>query len=221
MNNPNPKSPTKSPVKKKRKFNPVSMSMKYSGVSEKKYLDTTKGNTTVTSPGVILSNTLVGMVEGTGESQRVGRRVFVKGIFIKGRITLPVTSDPTLTSDQARFIVYQDRQCNAAAAAVTDILQTASIYSFRNLDNSKRFKILYDHTFDLNSQSTKNITTVEFGECVVGLNINIPINASVSYNSTNGGTIADITENNFGIMAISSSGQVNTQYVARVRYSDK
>ena len=68
---------------------------------------------------------------------------------MKGRHQIASTNS-SAASNLVRIIVYLDRQCNGAAAGVTDLLESASYLSFRNLANQSRFKFLYDKTIPIN-----------------------------------------------------------------------
>ena len=48
---------------------------------------------------------------------------------------MPTTTNASNTFDTLRFILHLDRQANRAAAAVTDILESADHFSFNNLSN--------------------------------------------------------------------------------------
>lgn len=56
----------------------------------------------------------------------------------------------TAANNVARVIIFIDTANQGSNPAVTDVLTSATITSQRNIDNMKRFKILYDkmHSFD-------------------------------------------------------------------------
>lgn len=118
--------------------------MKYSGKSELKFFDTTLATTAITTAGVVINNTLNAMVEGSDYNNRIGRKCTVTRIHLRGTLTLPSQTNITLMSVSTRVILYLDRQCNASAATVAAILQTADEKSFNLLENSERFVILKD-----------------------------------------------------------------------------
>ncbi len=92
------------------------------------------------------------IAQGNGESQRLGRKCFVKSIHIRGRWQV----DTAGASDQdttIRMIIFIDKQCNGATAAVTDILDSAGYTSFRSLVNSGRFKICMDRNYTLHKDT--------------------------------------------------------------------
>ena len=117
-------------------------SVRSTSVSELKFKDNSF-ITNITTAGVILPNTnsLVNIAVGTGPNERIGRQIKVKSI--NAYLTLQKNSSSYAT-DTIRLMLVLDTQCNGTAPAITDILQTASVNSFRNMANSKRFVVLKD-----------------------------------------------------------------------------
>ena len=74
-------------------------------------------------------------------------------IDIRGYYRLGTTSVLSETSDVVRFIVYQDKQTNGASASVLNLLETADILSFRNLENKDRFKVLVDDYCEIHHEA--------------------------------------------------------------------
>lgn len=188
---------------------------------EKKFFDSELTTTTVTSAGVILSPSINLISAGTGESQRIGRKCKVTSIHLKGSIVFNDVTDANTTSDIVRVILYLDKQCNGATAAVADILdlgQTTDVYAFRNLQNSSRFRVLYDKSYSMQSPSGAfNGTTVTYGEDLKGLKINVDCMHLLEFDASTS-AITDLTSNNFGIMAISRNGNCSIDYQTRVRF---
>jgi len=187
---------------------------------ERKFVDTFFEDT-IAGTGVVSSPSLVIVAGGTGASERVGRRILVTDIFIRGVHLLPSTSTAADTSDTYRTIVFLDRQANGAVAVTTDILNTASHLSFNNLFNVGRFKILSDKRTAFSANGGAVTVTPEFFSSnekhffIALKDLNIPI----EYSGTDG-AIDKITSNNIGILMISESGLVESEYIARMRYTD-
>ncbi len=106
--------------------------------------------TTTLASGTTAPKTLNSVPQGTTQSQRIGNRIRVKSVMCHGYFTA-VGHDGTVGvhdefDNVARVIVLVDHQSNGALAAAGDILaQSTAINSFRELDQSHRFTILYDH----------------------------------------------------------------------------
>jgi len=188
--------------------------------SELKFLDTTDTKSSVNASGTIKESSLVNVVAGTGESQRVGRKITIKSIHMRYIAQLSNTSNPSGTDDGLRVIVYWDKQCNGATAAVTDILETAEYLSFNNLSNKNRFSILMDKTVDISATAgAYDGTNDQFGQKAVTRSFHKKVNIPVEYSSTTGG-LTEIRSNNIGLLAISDAGAINMGYTCRVRFSD-
>lgn len=195
------------------------------GGGEMKFLDTNIDDAVILQNGTIQNSGTVNVIaQGTGESQRVGRKVTIKQLHWRYTVSRPenLSSADLSSGDIVRVILYEDKQCNGSAAAVTDILETNDYQSFRNLANSGRFSILYDKTHDLNllngiSEASNSVSTsAVFRSTQFHKVCHIPI----EYNGTNG-TIAEIRSNNLGVLLLSRDGdKTSFSSVMRLRYFD-
>ncbi len=184
---------------------------------EKKLFDTTIA-LGVGATGGLFDDSLVHVAQGTADNERIGRKITVTNINL--RANAQKAQDATDPADVWRCILYVDTQCNGSVATVTEILTAAGTNTFRNLDNATRFKILLDKTEDIAStiyDGTNNLAEVKnrFFDFYWYDAIGIPI----LYNSTTG-VIAEITQNNIGVLWINLSGKTSLNGIARVRYTD-
>jgi len=99
----------------------------------------------------------------------------------------------------------------------------AAIDAFQDSANFGRFKVWKDKTYTMGNQSASfDGTNMEFfGEMKQfkwNLKFKKPI--VVNFNNTNGGTVADIVDNSFHIIAISYNAQqgVTLNYVCRIPF---
>lgn len=118
------------------------------------------------------------------------------------------------------MIVYLDKQANGAAAVVTDVLETASIDSFRNLANSGRFQVLKDRVVTLNATGG-NFGSGGYGSFLYGQSIKWnkgKMNVPLEFSSTVG-TLTELRSNNLGIMFISENGLIQISYTSRLRFT--
>lgn len=90
-------------------------------------------------------------VQGNGEQERDGRKYTIKSIYFSGAVTTTPIEAATDVSDVAGyfFAMVLDTQCNGATIVSEQVYlnpgtSTAAIlpYPLRNLENSKRFRIL-------------------------------------------------------------------------------
>ncbi len=107
-------------------------------------------------------------------------------------------------------MLYWDKQCNGAAASVTDILESNNYNSFRNLANNKRFKILYSKIYAWNATCiAASVATPDNAARMVikdyQVNIAKKVFIPVEYDSTTG-TITEIKSNNIGFVLWTKHG---------------
>jgi len=162
----------------------------------------------------VMNNTTV----GAAANQRIGRKIVMKSLFVRGEITAPVAQ--TL-SGNARIVILYDRQPNAAAPAATlpfsSLVANQDSNSLMNLDNRERFKVLMDIDMP--------IAPIGSGNAVATFNRYIKLNYETDYNTGNAGTIADITSG--AVLIFTSCGQSmvaagppQISLSGRIRFSD-
>lgn len=185
--------------------------------SETKWFDTTLVATTISAAGAISSPSLNLIPEGTAESNRIGRKCTVRSVHMKGTVTLPSSSTPL--NERIRIILYCDKQANGASATAPDIIEIASVNSFRNLSNVNRIKVLADKTFTFNqlAGAGADTTTDIYSPVVRSFAFNKRLALDLEF-SSNTGAITEIRSNNIGVLAITDSGLATIAYTARVRF---
>lgn len=192
---------------------------RYSGKApELKFHDISLSDSSISSGGSILLDSWNKIAQGVTESQRVGRKIRIKKIMWRGKWDLPTTTTVSQTSDTIRVILYLDKQCNGATAAVTDVLESASINAFRNLANSGRFSILWDRYVTVVCPSGAGSTTT-YGEQTRKFFFSKSCDIPVEFDSTTG-AITEIKSNNIGLLVVSDGGFINLVSRVRIRFSD-
>lgn len=187
---------------------------------EQKFLDTSSNTGAVTTTGQILPSSLVTVAAGSGESQRIGRKITVRALHLRFVAGLNSQTTGNNTDDGLRVIVYLDKQCNGATATVTDILETADYLSFNNLANKNRFMVLMDKHVDVSATcGAYNGTTNIFGSKAVTKSMHKKLNVPIEFSSTTGG-LTEIRSNNLGVLVISDKGNIQYTATARIRYTD-
>jgi len=204
--------------------------------AENRYFDATSGSLnfgTVTTawtgaevdPATLLS--LFAPIQGDDISNRQGRKVFVKKIRITGILQIGDTGPVAAIREPGmmRIVIYQDTQTNGAQAAATDVFSsgTASnaISMFQNLSNLGRFKVLKDKTYCPQFPPLTGVTASLWnGGVTVPFKFTVKPMCYVNYNSTNGGTIADVIDNSFHVLAIQNINNAATiVYKARTVFT--
>jgi len=92
---------------------------------------------------VISNQALCSITQGVGASQRVGRKIRVRGIVMRGKYLGTTTGtqvNPTPSPYTIDFL--WDKQCNGAAPAVTDIYTSANSQGLPNPLYDDRFKFI-------------------------------------------------------------------------------
>jgi len=192
--------------------------------AEYKFKDTTNALTTAATTGTFLPTTgsILTIAQGNTESQRIGRKVVVKKINMQIQVELPETTGSSATSDIVRMIVYLDKQCNGAIATTTGILESADLFSFRNLANSGRFSILMDKRWAVSCMAgAYDGANDNYGKVRAYKSFSKSCNIPIEYdNSVTTGAITSMRSNNIGVLLFSEGGLMKVGYVVRVRYSD-
>lgn len=170
---------------------------------EKKNFDVLDVAGTLTSS---LFSTFVSLFEpavGTTPLTRIGRKVTMKSLYIRGN-----WAPPSGTTD-LRVIVYYDKQNNAATPAITDGLTgvTPNFNSHNNLSNSERFIIIVDEIFN----QVETATAFSHFQIYRKLNLDSVFNDASLLPNTGGLFIA--FSGNCGV-----NSTVN--YSSRVRFTD-
>lgn len=179
------------------------------------------------------TNCLFAPALGNDINTRVGRKVSVHKIKINGVITCAGQANQTTTdgAEVVRLILYQDKQTNATQAQGEDLMSTASassyavVNAFQNSANFGRFQVLKDKRYVLNPPSI-SYDGINMEQQGVGMHFKININFKkpviVHFNATNGGTVADIVDNSFHIIAATSNNSLAgaLSYVCRTTYTD-
>lgn len=87
-----------------------------------------------------------GIAPGSSASQRIGRKVNLASILLK--VTARIKAGSTVGGTPTRVLVVYDKQANAAAPQITDILEADALTSANNLANRDRFVTIFDQVLD-------------------------------------------------------------------------
>lgn len=105
-----------------------------------KFVDVTTAGASPSATGSILAG-FCNITQGPGVSQRTGDTIFYRNCYIN-YILYTTNSDVTTST---RVIIFQwHPNSNLVVPIVSDILQTASIYSMYDWQYSNQYTILYD-----------------------------------------------------------------------------
>ena len=181
---------------------------------ELKYIDVGSNTQTLTagvftfSAGALLN----GCIQGSDATNRIGRKIVIKSLLLRGDVRLSTTS---VGGSPVRILVVYDKQANATAPAITDILDVDAYTGRMNLNNRDRFVILMDFITDpisINGNFCQNVKI--YKKC----------NLESVFNSGNAGTVGDITSGSIYLFA-AQTGNITTAnasfvFRSRIRFLD-
>ncbi len=163
--------------------------------------------------------------QGNTESERIGRKVVLTRVDIKGVLTLPTTATATKTSDIVRLLLVCDKQTNGGTFTGTNLWETDSFSSFNNLANSTRFKILKSKIFIFNASAGSgrgSTDTLSYGDVVKPFKFNVKLNLPIEFdNSATSGVVTTQRSNSLWLVSQSVDANVTmTLATSRVRFID-
>lgn len=193
--------------------------------AERKQYETWANNVAIPSAKVLILDSLVKIAAGTASNQRVGRKIILKSIHLKGHLA----SSKAVQADKYRIIIGLDTQANGTSPTVTDVLSNGpsgapDIYSFLNLANSRRFKILRDIKL-LSKATLYDSNNSNYGVDLIPFDANISCDIPVEY-ATIGNAMTDIKSNNIFIIFLNfysltvTGEQTLINLMTRIRYED-
>ncbi len=171
---------------------------------------TTQEATPVSNP-----NTLFAPIQGTAINQRIGRQAKIHKIKIKGHLQVVRQASATIADNGTlcRILLVQDMQTNSAQMQGEDLMAdpttntaAAAVDCFQDLKNFGRFKVWKDKLMTIQNPnmgiSTTTTTNVSQG-LVKPFHFNLTFKEPivVRFNAGVAGTVADIVDNSFHIIA--------------------
>lgn len=168
--------------------------------NELNFLDSNLGVTT--AKNVMQIFLLNGMPTGNDANTRLGRKIHIKSIQLKGTVSWDIQT-PVATggasSGRAKVCLVYDKQSNGAAPAFIDIFDNSTTvpspgpWTMRNISNADRFVILHDEVFDM---TVNNDTGAAFvfntDRSLATFDYYRKCNLEVTYNTTAGSTVGSI-----------------------------
>lgn len=175
--------------------------------------------------------------EGSDIDNRVGRKVTVQSIKIRGHISVANQADQSAAdlASKCRLILYVDQQTNAAQAQGEQLMadpgaatSQLTVNTFQSTANFGRFKVLRDKVYTLMNPNMVATTAAGNTVCSAGLQksfkltYRFPKGMVVRFNATNGASVADIIDNSFHLIGLTTSTTLapTIHYQCRVVYTD-
>ena len=191
--------------------------------AELKFKDTTVDDAVIAAGGVI-TNSVNLVAQGTGESERIGRKCTIRSINWRGSLSLPLLEleGGPGAAERIRLIMYVDKQTNGATATQAGILESTNYDSYRNLANSGRFTILMDKFITLNYATLSHFAVNSFSMAQVTKQFSFSKKCSIPLEFDNTvGAITELRSNNIGILIMSEGGSGALLSQVRLRFSDQ
>lgn len=162
--------------------------------------------------------TLSGITQGDGPSERIGRSVALVSLHVRGQLIYsPQASTQTVPSVRVSCVL--DAQTNGSRAQLTDIFSTSvnPFTSFQNLSYESRFTILRDREFVLSPRASA--TSTEPMDAVVNFRFNISLDhLPVTLFTGASDLVGAMTNNSIHLVLLPSTGRVGYTYTSRLRY---
>lgn len=204
----------------KKKYTPYpGRSRQLKTSQELKFLDTLVNDAVVTST---MANTVLNVVpQGDGDSERVGRKITIKKIMVKGSVILSPGSKAQAYNRVLVMLVH-DKATNKAQFTGTDLRVTDSIDAYSNLQNANRFQILWAEYIDVNAGGYGGYDAGSLETCEAGQKFEAYVKCSIpcQYSSTTG-AIGEMTTGSVHFVSFSQvTNLCEIQGNARIRYVD-
>lgn len=191
---------------------------------EKKNIDYTGSASLPTSLAnaridLVANTPLNGIAQGDDDHQRDGRRATLASVHVKCLV-----QTNTINAATVRMLLVMDDQCNGQLPQPDDVLADKSntqlnLVTWRNLDNTNRFKILKDKLVHINpaiGYDTSGTGTQIHSNPSQLFEMNVKLNDVVNYSGT-GSTVASINDKALYLFLLSD--QTGSYHiVSRVRF---
>lgn len=172
---------------------------------------------------------LNGCQVGTQNYNRIGRKIRMRSIAIRGQIQ---PTDTTIAATMCRMIIVYDRQTNGAAPTYANIMQSQDItgttastaFSMVNLDNRDRFVIVRDKFYGfgaIDSTATQALSSASPG--IYPINEYVKCKFETIFNTGSAGTVGDISSGSlylFWVASNASAAGVQATVSTRLRFDD-
>lgn len=157
----------------------------------------------------IVSN-LASIALGDSASDREGRQIEIKSLTLRGVIQMNTSA----TTTRIRVLICITKNNNNGTPAGTDVLNTTTVNSLRNLDNTKNIKVLYDKWFIV-SQNTLEAKQFQINRKFRGIKQRYTL-------GNTGGAFSDTEWNALYLIAFSdeATNQPTISFNSRLRYID-
>jgi len=159
--------------------------------------------------GIRYLNTIV---EGFGETDRIGKKIFITDMHISGSMKyLPTTG---VIATRATYAIVYDKFPTGTLPTFQDVFNT-SLYGFdmQNMDNESRFQIVHKKCFNLLAAST----TFPTSKTQYYVNDYFAVGLPVVFKELGTGVIADVEEGAMYMVYCQSENNLDVNWVFETR----
>lgn len=223
------------PQRTQRSYIPPFIESKYfdSLLSAQAIAEATTWTGTELDPATL--NTLFAPSQGDDINQRVGRKVSVYKIALRGVIRFTSLADQAdvLSNEAVRLILFMDKHTNSAQAQGEQLMaipatmtSETAFSSFQNLENLGRFRVLKDNIYYpsdvVSGTDGTNTNSLAANAVPFKMTVKFKTPVIVRYNASENNSVADVVDNSFHLLGIKSgaSGAHTITYVCRTYYKD-
>lgn len=179
------------------------------------------------NPGTI--DCLSAIAQGGEESNRIGRVYWIHSIHIQGEINTATLESAVFPPDSAiiRLVMVMDKQTNGnavVASTVMDAGQTTDVHAFRNMQNQKRYWIMWDHKFVFRRQYVNEGSINLFAngdERYIFRHYHVfkkPIKVNMK-GATTAGIVDNVEDNSISLIGISNETTIfKISYQCRIKF---
>ncbi len=167
------------------------------------------------------------VAQGDGESNRDGRVYHINSIHIRGQVDINVSESQTAPIEDiyVRVLMIHDTQTNAAELTATDVMdggQTNDWFSFRNLQNTTRFRVIAKFTRTIRPRSMNEgaVNLFAMGKQLIPFAMNHRFKSPMKVIcSGTTAVIGSIRDNSLHIIGVASNTAARLSYQSRVRFT--
>ncbi len=191
------------------------------GTVEKKYKDTVLAHQDALTPNGTVYGSFLTIPQDQTVHGRIGNKVTVVNANFRGEMEGWSGAYAGLASQRIRTIWFWDTQANGGVPKVNDVLQTAALDSFRNMEQAPRYIVLQDKTHVFNHQATQGTTSVGFVANNKQVKFSWRGSSPIHYGNA-GGELAGIRSNNLCLLVLAAIPETGSKLHGeiRVKYTD-
>ncbi len=175
------------------------------------------------------NDSISGVAQGDGESQRDGRIYWIHSIHIRCNVEAASQESQVtpLSNLRGRFMLVWDTQTNGAQLTATDVMDgggTDDVLAFRNLQHSKRFRVMWDKQWVLarpgqTNEGGVNVFAAPYattGTFIYNKRFKNPVKVICQATTA---VIAAISDNSFHIIGVADSTVARLNMQVRIRFT--